>query len=478
MKLKKGQKAALELLQSGKNVFLSGEAGTGKSFVLNEFLKRQTKKNVIVAAPTGIAAIQIGGSTLHRLFKIPLEPISPFREPEKIPEEIEKADIIVIDEISMCRFDIFEFVAKSIKSAERTSKRKKQVIVVGDFFQLPPVITDKDRDVLEQFWDEVGEGYAFQAPMWEKFEFVTLVLDEVVRQQGDIDFVTNLNKIRKGDTSAINWFNENSANSPQKGISLCGTNKKAEEINVARANEVSGQERVYKADISGIVNQSDKITSDTLKLKVGMQVMALINDAEGKYQNGSLGTIKMLKTDSVEVLFGGKTVTVATHEWEVIAYKIDENEPTKVRKEVIGRFVQLPLKIAYGITIHKSQGQTYDAANISPACFAPGQLYVALSRVKSIKNLYLTSKIKKEWLITSQDVLDFYEKNKTKIDFVTESIPEQAAEPIIEIVTKSKGGTRDGAGRKKKFGVETCTIRIPKSAKEAVLEFLTSREWE
>lgn len=494
--LKAGQQIALKALKSGKNVFLSGESGTGKSYVLNYFLREVEDKNIIVCAPTGIASINVGGSTLHRVFKVPIEPIGPMNNPLKTSETLQEADIIIIDEISMCRFDCFEYVAKAIRLAEEEAQNKintraetigvlakqlppKQLIVVGDFFQLPPVITEKDRTVLEKYWGKtmnIGYGFAFQAPMWKEFQFVTILLDEVVRQD-DLDFVTNLNKIRRGDHTAIAWFNEHAAKRKQKGIHLCATNKIAEQINLQEAGKLKGKVKTYYADIYGTVGESDKATSDKLELKVGMQVMSLVNDQENRYQNGTLGIIKKMYSNTVEVDFGGpETVEIASNTWEVIDYKIAEkNGESKVTKEVIGTFSQLPLKIAYAITIHKSQGQTYDAANISPACFAAGQLYVALSRIRSVKHMYLNTKILSKYLITSQAVLDFYAHGITTYKSI-----EQDSEPA-KAVTKSKttpGGTRAGAGRKRKYEVETCTIRIPKSAKEAVQAFLSSREWE
>ena len=476
--LNKGQEIAMKTLKSGRNVFLSGEAGTGKSYVLNQFIKESVGKNILVCAPTGIAAINVHGSTLHRVFKVPIEPISPKKKPTRTSDVVQKADIIIIDEISMCRFDCFEYVAKSIRLAEEemkiknNKKARKQLIVVGDFFQLPPVITDKDRLVLEKYWGKefnVGDGFAFQAPMWQEFDFVTVLLDEVMRQK-DIDFVTNLNKVRRGDRTGLYWFGGKSAKQKQPGIYLCGTNKAATARNSVEAAKLNGASRIYESTIFGTVTSADKMTEDNLEIKYGMQVMALVNDSHNRYQNGSIGTVKAVRSRSVVVNFNGQEVEIEPYRWEIIDYKIAETE-NKVEKVVIGTFEQIPLKIAYAITIHKSQGQTYDAANIDPACFAPGQLYVALSRVKSIEKIYLTAPIHERNMITSQIVLDFY-------NHATQYDPKQ-----IEFVTKStkqegRGGYRDGAGRKKKYGTETCTIRIPKSAKAAVQEFLASREWK
>ena len=482
--LTKGQKKAMQALNSGCNVFLSGEAGTGKSYVLTQFLREiSNTKNVLVCAPTGIAAINIHGSTLHRVFQIPLGPISPTTNPLKISGPLEKADVIVIDEISMCRFDIFEFVAKSIKRAEAKAQKKspskttkKQLIVAGDFFQLPPVMTQKDRLILETYWDmDIGDGFAFEAPMWENFDFASIILNEVVRQKDDVEFVTKLNQLRCGNKSGIEWINIHATPKKQKSIHLCGTNKMAEDINMRESKKLTGKSSTYCADISGSVNPTDKPTTDKLTLKVGMQVMTLVNDSKNRYQNGSIGIITSLHDDTVDVSFAkGENVEITPHTWEIIDYKITTgNEKSKVEEVVVGTFRQLPLRIAYAITIHKSQGQTYDAANLSPYCFAPGQLYVALSRLTSIKGLHLCGQIMPQYLITSQEVLDFYASIENT------GIPESEQALEKKSVKNSKrGGARVGAGRKQKYGVETCTIRIPISAKKDVLAFLASRKWD
>ena len=436
----------------------------------------QTRKKVIVCAPTGIAAINVGGTTLHRIFRVPIEPIAPTHEPSSSQEKVEKADIIIIDEISMCRFDAFEYVAKSIRMAERESGRKKQVIVVGDFLQLPPVLPDKDRKVLELYWGEgeVKDGFAFQAPAWKEFDFRTIVLDEVVRQQGDIDFVTNLNAVRKGNDSALEWFNKNSVKAQEKAIYICGTNREADEINQSKAAELKGKERVYDAVQRGEVKPTDKPTADTLRLKIGMRVMSIVNS--GGYQNGSLGTVKYMSNECVTVEFdNGEKAEISMMEWSIHDYTVTDGE---VKRVEIGAFRQLPLKIAYAITIHKSQGQTYDAVNIDPYCFAAGQLYVALSRCRSAEKMHLRRKIKPTDLITSDDVLRFYGYDRAQdvpAPAPTVAISEtvEVEEAAAETVTKSKGGKREGSGRKAKYGGKTTTIRVPIEALdeiEALLE--------
>ena len=413
------QKEAIRLFKSGSNVFLSGEAGTGKSFVLNAFLSSVKDKNVMVCAPTGIAALNVGGVTLHRAFSIPCRPLGPKDRPDTVSKELLRTDLIVIDEISMCRFDVFQYVANSILMAEEQSGRSKQLIVIGDFFQLPPVITRQDRYVLNQLWGKntFGDGYAFQSPLWGEFGFRHVILNEIVRQRDDIEFLTSLNNLRNGQLSSIDWLNENANAVENQGIFLCPTNKEVNNINNKAADSLDGDYTVFNSKSIGRVTDNDRPTSEILKLKIGMRVMAVKNDSEGRYQNGSLGTVKRISKDKSVVCVGfdnGDTADIEMHCWEIDAYKLNE-ENDKVEAKPVGWFYQIPLRPAYAITIHKSQGQTFDCANLNPKCFSNGQLYVAVSRLKSISGLHLTKKILPSSLKTSKDVLDFYQAGTTQV---------------------------------------------------------------
>lgn len=428
VELTEDQRHALEILESGANVFLSGEAGTGKSFVLNTFIQKNQNKNMIVCAPTGIAAINVGGATLHRVFQAPLRITRPGEYHKKPEEALVKADIIIIDEISMCRFDLFEYVIRTVYQAERIRQEKenveamsrgelprlfapKQIIVVGDFYQLPPVITPSDKEILYEYWEgsQIGDGFAFQSQVWQELQFENVVLKEVVRQRGNAEYIQNLNKIRIGDESGIAWFNENVEKEPlAESIYLCATNKAADAINRQESEKLEKEAVVYHAQIKGTVTLGDKMTQDDLELKEGMQVMTLVNHKEEGYQNGSIGKIIRLGADSVEVrLETGKLVTVRPYTWEIIGYEIRQE---KLERVVLGSFKQIPLKVAYAITIHKSQGQTYQSANISPDCFADGQLYVALSRVSSLEGMRLEHEISSRALRTSRAVRYFYQQ--------------------------------------------------------------------
>ena len=407
-----GQNRALDAFHSGRNVFLSGEAGTGKSFVLNSFLKQlPCQGETLVCAPTGIAAINIHGATMHRTFSIPIRPLLPDEEPQHLSKELLAAKRIIIDEISMCRFDVFQYAARCILEAEKKSGIRKQLIVVGDFFQLPPVITEKDREILCQLWtgNYVGDGFAFQAPLWKSFNFVNIILKEPVRQRDDEDFVTHLNAIRIGDKKSLAWFNHHAAGTNQPGISLCPTNREAAAINNAAASKLVGDWSVFKSICYGKVTPSDKPTDDILRLKPGIQVMALVNDSEDRFQNGSLGTISRIDEEQryvIVVFENGNSVNVRPFIWEILEPELDDEGTLKMK--TIGRYIQLPLRIAYAITIHKSQGQTFSSMNLTPSCFAPGQLYVAISRLTNVSGLYLSDVIKPRYLKTSQCVLEFY----------------------------------------------------------------------
>lgn len=402
------QSEALDILNTGCNAFITGGAGTGKSYLLRQYIAGVGNKKVMLCAPTGIAAINIGGSTLHRVFFAPTGPISPGAYQEHPSAALNRADIIVIDEISMCRLDLFEYVMRTIMNLDASKKR--QIIVVGDFYQLPPVSTDNEKDFLKKYWDisDLRRGYAFQSPLWEELEFKGIVLTEVVRQD-DKTFIDNLNMIRRGIPKAVDWFNENSAKDEiQDAIYLCGTNIEADRINSEYTKKLYAEGRAYHASIEGSINQDDKPTDEVLELKLGMQVMTVANNEKEGYRNGTIGVVEALNDDNIDVrLSDGSLICVREKSWDIYDYEVVGDE---LEKKVVGRFTQLPVKIAYAITIHKSQGQTYDKVNISPKCFEDGQLYVALSRVTHVEGMHLMSRMHRYDLKTSDDVKFFYRK--------------------------------------------------------------------
>lgn len=428
--LNRKQREAFDALCEGHNVFLSGEAGTGKSFVIRKFIDYATelKKNIVVCAPTGIAAINVGGTTVHRAFKAPLYPTLEFKAVSN--EVLEKAEVVILDEVSMCRVDLFNHVVLSLKAAFAKSKIRKQLVVVGDFCQLPPVLTDEDNKVLQL----KTQGFAFESQYWEQCKFKTVYLNQGMRQNNN-EFISCLNKIRMGDWRGIKWINENSQKEINEGIYLCSTNKKALEINESELEKLTTTLQILKSIEEGEVSDKDRPTEVYLKLKKGARVMMLYNDEDLGFQNGSLGTITRITDEKLSIdLDNGKSIRVGRYKWEVISYGLSGGA---IQQEVIGSFEQFPVKLAYAITIHKSQGQTYDAVNLYPNCFAPGQLYVALSRCKSIDKLHLMNQISMRNLITSKTVISFYENLQEQsnqdepIDTVT-SIDTQIVEKVNE----------------------------------------------
>lgn len=410
------QTYGMDILKSGRNVFLTGDAGTGKSYLLNEYISynEKNKINMMVVAPTGIAAININGTTIHRAFKAPIEPI--VEPPKSVRVIVKEADVIIIDEISMCRIDLFDFCMKQIVVANiarrKAGKKDIQIVVCGDFFQLPPVLKEADERVLSQLYPELGRGFAFKSKYWDICNFCVVLLKDVVRQT-DLRFSTILNEVRLGNKSCISYIEKGASKEEiYEAITLCGTNKQANKINDTEYNKIDDREKIYYSEIKGEIQESDKMVPDELKLKIGVRVMTLVNDYKGRYSNGSFGTVTGFGNERVYVdMDNGNSVIVEPYTWSINDYNIKDG---KLEKESIGSYTQIPLRICYAITIHKSQGQTYDGVNLEPYCWEYGQLYVALSRVISLDKLYLVDKIQPRFLKASREVKEFYRKLELK----------------------------------------------------------------
>ena len=406
--LTEGQEQALDAMLMGENVFLTGDAGTGKSYVLSEFLKKmRRKKHISACAPTGIAALRLqNGCTIHRAFRLPFLQAYDFRKHKHPNEEILNADVIIIDEISMCRVDLFDYISEIIFEAEKQTQHKKQVIVVGDFFQLPPVLRREEREVLSYKYPEIQAGFCFSGKNWERFHFKPFVLTEIVRQEED-EYVEMLEKARRGNGSCLPYFNQRVSEEFDDGaICLVPTNAKASAINSKKLNALVGEPKIFHAVVKGSITASDKAAEDSLILKPGARVIALCNNLE--YKNGQLGTVREIGEDAVKVAWdNGRKSIVEAYDWNIMRPEWDGEV---IKHEIVGTFRQLPLRLAYAITIHKSQGQTYSRTVVDPACFDIGQLYVALSRCESIEGLSLMRAAYPRALKSSPEVLDFYRK--------------------------------------------------------------------
>lgn len=418
------QKNAYRKLTNGENVFLTGEAGTGKTFVLDLFLKHceEEKKNVLAMAPTGIAALNLrGGSTIHRTLGIPPKFCDPNEKLGKARDVLKEADIIVIDEISMVRIDLFERVAKMITLAERAS-RKKQVVLVGDFFQLPPVVSQNDEEAMASLYPGNINGYCFKSNYWTNLNLSTCILSEVVRQR-DEKYIEALNQARRGDRTCIDFFNQNAVrerdDAPKDSLWLCTTNKNANNINEERLDELRARPITFVAKKSGLVNSGDMPTNEELTLKIGCRVMSVANDPMGQYQNGSLGVVTGFSNHDKSVIVAfdnGYEAEISAKEWQILKAHVVEKKDTesgenvkRIENEEIGSFTQIPLRLAWAVTIHKSQGQTFDAVNCETSVFQAGMLYVALSRCSNLENLCVYPKIDARHLYAQEEVVDFYD---------------------------------------------------------------------
>lgn len=472
------------LIESDRNIFLTGKAGTGKSYrinLFNEFCKK-TNKTVILCAPTGTAAVNIGGDTAHRIFNIPVNCIGAKLPPltdkkhKQVLNMIAKADVIIIDEISMLRNDAFVYLIKVIKRAEKIKGKKIRIIVTGDYLQIPPVVTKTDAVKLEKAGLDPS-GYAFTTKEWKALNFKVVELTKIYRQKDDKEFAEQLGKVRIGDESCISYFwqfvdkkyNINPSDEDtdtvfipnDEYIYVCGTNAKADLINKHYMCSLSGSLCAYEADKKGRI-YSD-VAPDVLLLKMNARVMFTVNDPERKFVNGTMGYVTALTGDSVTVKTDeGKTIKVERYDFKTYSYS---DKGGKLTKNEVGCISQIPLKVAKAITIHKSQGKTFEKVIVSPDCFAPGQIYVALSRVTSAKGLILTEEILPEHFKDNFIVEEFLENGYTYEIKPVKKAPAVKKKTIKK--TKSKSNVKKPVKRKttKKTTKSVKKKPVSKSAK-------------
>jgi len=398
---------AIHLVENtDRHVLVTGKAGTGKSTLLDYF-RSMTSKKIAVLAPTGVAAVNVKGQTIHSFFNfktdVTLDSVK--RVVEEVPNLYTELDAIVIDEISMVRADLLDCVDKFLRLNCKSKKPfgGKQMIFFGDLYQLPPVVTSSEK---RYFKEAYTSPYFFSARVMEKIDLEVVELLKVYRQE-DEEFIEILNAIRHGevDQRVLEKLNTryNPDFEPPAGkfyVYLTSRNDKAHEINKEHLQRLPGKLYSFEAKISGDFDEDSYPADPVLYLKRGAQVMFLNNDSEGRWVNGSVGEVLEID-EGEEVIFvrlrEDEVVEVSPHKWNVFKYRYDRFLRS-ITVDKIGTFVQYPLKLAWAITIHKSQGKTFENVilDLSGGIFAPGQLYVALSRCRSLEGLVLKQKVEKK----------------------------------------------------------------------------------
>lgn len=428
-------KRALSLLEeTSKNIFIMGKAGTGKSTLLSYF-RDTTSKKIAVLAPTGVAAVNIQGQTIHSFFKFkPNVTLQSIKRPRKVDNSkkniYQKLEAIIIDEISMVRADLMDCIDKFLR-LNRNEPSKPfggiQMIFIGDLYQLPPVVSSKEKEI---FKDHYKTPYFFSAHFFEDFSMELVELEHVYRQK-DPEFINILNAIRNNSIAPEELYLLNQRVEPHFipakedfYIHLVPTNAYAEEINETRLAQLTGPPYSFEGRIEGDFEKGHLPTLMNLNIKVGSQIMMVNNDLRNRWINGTIGKVLNIIHGEEEdpliltELETGKIVEVSPHTWEI--YKVSLVEGS-IQSETVGTFTQHPMKLAWAITIHKSQGKTFNKAiiDIGRNVFISGQTYVALSRCTSLEGMTLKKPIEKKHIWTDHNIIRFltrfqYQKSEEK----------------------------------------------------------------
>lgn len=453
-------KEAIGAVDSGKNVFITGKAGTGKSTLL-KIIRDNLDKNLVVLAPTGVAAVNISGQTIHSFFgfrpDITFDKVIKKYRNIKNPEDFENLDILIIDEISMVRADLLDCVNQFLKMHGRLKGKPfggVQLVFIGDLYQLPPVVTYKERDIFKSLYES---PYFFDSNAFKETKFVLIELEKIYRQTEE-DFIRILNAVRNRsiDDSLLSLLNKNVdfqfKSDPKDGyVELVTVNAKAEEINYKRLTELKGKMYTYEGIIIGDFDDRSYPAPHILDLKIGSQVMLTNNDNLGRWVNGTVGRIDKIKKGDKEdeiwiKLEDGKLVDVSPNKWEMYKFSFDKIN-RKITTETTGSFTQYPLILSWSVTIHKSQGKTFNKVivDMGKGSFAHGQTYVALSRCTSLSGLVLRVPIEKRHILLDWKVVKFltnFQYNisdaKISLDVKVEFLTKKASEKSFVDITYLK----------------------------------------
>lgn len=403
--------------QTKRHVYITGNAGTGKSTLL-QYFKEKTAKKIVILAPTGVAAINVGGSTIHSFFRFPprlvtRDDVRRVRGKEALFAALET---VVIDEVSMVRADVMDAIDHSLRLNRKRPHEPfggVQVILIGDLYQLPPIV---DQELQDYFSDTYKSPYFFDAQVFKAHAFEVIELKKIFRQK-DPGFVELLNKVRNNQIRAADLLalNQRCAPSAPSGqgelaITLTSTNGLASQINLKRLDALRAKASQFDAEVTGNFDESSCPTDRRLTLKPGAQVMMVKNDPNKRWVNGSLGVVHTLARDEITVSFGDAVCSVEPSAWDKIEYEYHKADG-RIEPKVTGSFRQFPIKLAWAITVHKSQGKTFDHViiDLGRGAFAHGQTYVALSRCRSLEGIRLKNPIRESDILLDGTVSQFHD---------------------------------------------------------------------
>lgn len=410
------------------SVFVTGRAGTGKSTFLN-FFRSKTRKNIVVLAPTGVAAINVKGQTIHSFFgfKPDVTVEKAAATARKAAKEVyESLEILIVDEISMVRADLLDCMDEFLRTARKSFLPfgGVQVVFIGDLFQLPPVVSSQDKELLMK---DYASPFFFSADVMQNFQIEIIHLEKVYRQTDQV-FVELLNRVRDNTVTQQDILTLNSRVDELADyeidekliVYLTTTNALAATVNSEHMKQLNVKEYAFKGKLTGDFDRTMLPTDEVLVLKIGAQVMMIQNDQQGRWVNGTIAKVVSIEQDKdgervIVEMADGTLEQVDRYSWDMYQFSFDEQEK-KLASKVAGTFAQFPLKLAWAITIHKSQGKTFDKVIIDfgNGAFAPGQVYVALSRCRTFEGITLRSPIRRRDIWTDKNILEFFTTHEQK----------------------------------------------------------------